>query len=374
MRRWLGRLGGWGGALALIAGCASGPHAVARMAEADRVRESPAAQEAKAFAPEAFARAEAERAEAKKALDSGDEVAASIDADRAIAAYDHAFVLARLARATKGLDDAKGALAQTTARLHELAASRAQVDAEGEQLDKQLTIAREAAPLVASGPSDPKRDAARLTAARALLVEARLLCGSARLVGVSSGPKQDQLEPEKEIATIEAGIDAKPYPAPIDAAARVRAKCLSALTLARRVTPPATEVDGDALLAELSASGGLDPSRDERGVVVTLRDAFTGTALAAPAQSKVADLGRVAAAHPGVGVQVVVHDATAPTKGDEANDRARADAVAKALVGAGAKAEAVQTQLAGTRAPVVDPSDLAHRARNARVEIVFVTK
>jgi flagellar motor protein MotB len=360
----------------LIAGCASAPHATTRMADVDRARESPAAQEAKALAPDAFARAETERAEAQKASAAGDDVAASIDADRAVAAYEHAFVLARLARATQRLDEGKSSLAQASQRLHELAASRAQVDAEGEQLEKQLTVAREATPLTASGPTDAKRDAARLTAARALLVEARLLCGAARLVGVSGGGGangREPLDPEKELATIEAGIATKPSPAPIDAAARVRAKCLSALTLARRMTEPGA-VDGDALLAELSASGGLDPSRDERGVVVTLRDAFTGTAVAPAAQTKLADLGRVAAAHPDVGVQVVLHDATNPTKADEANDRARADAAAQALVAGGAKADRVQTQLAGTRAPVVDPMDLAHRARNARVEIVFVTK
>ena len=71
---------------------------------------------------------------------------------------------------------------------------------------------------------------------------------------------------------------------------------------------------------------------------------------------------------------VVVHDATQPTKGDDANDKQRADAIAKALVAAGAPADRVQAQTAGARAPIVDPMDLAHRARNARVEIVFVTR
>jgi outer membrane protein OmpA-like peptidoglycan-associated protein len=109
-------------------------------------------------------------------------------------------------------------------------------------------------------------------------------------------------------------------------------------------------------------------------VVVTLRDVFTDGALSAKSQPVVAELGRVAASHGDVGVQVVVNDATPPTKADEALDAQRADAVVKALVAAGATATRVKGETAGTRAPVVDPGDAAHRGRNARVDIVFVTR
>jgi outer membrane protein OmpA-like peptidoglycan-associated protein len=163
-----------------------------------------------------------------------------------------------------------------------------------------------------------------------------------------------------------------PHPAPIDAASRLRARCLDRLTGARRTSRGATDADG--LLAELSASGGLDPSRDERGVVVTLRDVFADAAVAPKARETLAELGRVAAAHADVGVQVVVNDATPPTPADEALDAKRADAVVSTLVSAGASAAKVKGVTAGVRAPVVDPGDAAHRGRNARVDVVFVTR
>jgi outer membrane protein OmpA-like peptidoglycan-associated protein len=133
-------------------------------------------------------------------------------------------------------------------------------------------------------------------------------------------------------------------------------------------------MSADELLSEISASGGLDPSRDERGVVVRLRDVFEGTKLAKKAEPQLADLGRIAAAHPDVAVQIVVHDAATPSKADAANDAQRADAVVQALIAAGAKAERVKGETAGAKAPIVDPGDAAHRALNARVDVVFVTK
>jgi flagellar motor protein MotB len=353
----------------LLMGCAGTTIAIPRLAEVDRIRETPAAKEAAALAPQAYARAETERGEARKAEGGGDQVAALLYADRAVAAYEHAFVLARLARATRENDEAQGALATAAQRTRELASSRRQVEAEGDELEKTVAVAREAQPTMASGPADAKREAARLVAARALVAEARLLCGSARLVS----PEAPGLaEVEKEAADLDAQIEAKPHPAPIDAAARVRAKCLEKLTSARRSSAKVT--GGDELLAEVSARGGLDPSRDERGVIVNLRDLFEGASLAKKAAPLITELGRIAAAHPDVAVQVVVHDATAPSKAEAEADTQRADAVVKALVAAGANAERVKGETAGTRAPIVDPSDAAHRALNARVDVVFVTR
>jgi flagellar motor protein MotB len=201
------------------------------------------------------------------------------------------------------------------------------------------------------------------------VAEALLLCGAARLVA----PADPALaEVEKQAGDLDAQIDAKPHPAPIDLAARARAKCLEALTTARRGSAAAT--GGDELLSEVSASGGLDPSRDERGVVVSLRDVFEGTKLAKKVEPKIAELGRIAAAHPDLAVQVVVHDATPPSKAEAAADAQRADAVVKALVAAGAKAERVKGETAGAKAPIADPNDAAHRGMNARVDVVFVTK
>jgi len=357
----------------LASACTPEPLSVPRIAEADRVQQSPAAHEAELLAPQAVARANEQRAFAKTALKAGDDVAAVLFADRAIAAYDHAFILARLARATQQEEDARTALAESAQRAKELAASRAQIDAEGEELEKQLAVGREAQPVAGvSATNDPKREGARLVATRALAMEARLLCGSARLISNDDATLKGVDAAEKELADLDMQIAQKPHPAPIDAASRLRAKCLDRLTGARRVSKGPT--DADALLAELSASGSFAPSRDERGVIVTLRDVFTDGALSAKSQAVVAELGRVAASHGDVGVQVVVNDATPPTKADETLDAQRADAIVKALVAAGATAAKVKGETAGVRSPIVDPGDAAHRARNARVDIVFVTR
>ena len=142
------------------------------------------------------------------------------------------------------------------------------------------------------------------------------------------------------------------------------------MTRARRAAAR-DEQGADALLSELSASGWWDPTRDERGVVVTLRGAFQGTKLTDDGEAKLESLGRVAASHPGFGVQVVVHDAQPPASKDEGDAR-RADATVKALVTGGAAASHVKAELAGARVPIVDPGDSRLRARNERIDVVFV--
>jgi hypothetical protein len=213
-----------------------------------------------------------------------------------------------------------------------------------------------------SGPADAKREEARLQASRALLMQARLICSAAKLVAPTTQGLDAAIA---DVESLDKKLDGHPKPVPIDDAAKARASCLSLLTHARRVSQAATAPD--VLLTELSAAG-TSPTRDERGVVVTLHDAFRGAQVVADAETKLEALGRVAAAHADVAVQVVVHDATPQPGGDE-----RAKAAAAAVIKGGAARDRVGTVMAGTRAPVVDPGDLRNRARNARLEIVFVT-
>jgi outer membrane protein OmpA-like peptidoglycan-associated protein len=121
--------------------------------------------------------------------------------------------------------------------------------------------------------------------------------------------------------------------------------------------------------------GTLSPSRDDRGVFVTLRGLFHdgrgGGGLTPAGEAQLAELGRIAAAHPAFPVEVVLHDDRPTPPKDEAARKARAEVVAKAIAGAAAGAR-IEPIMAGNAAPVVDPSG-ADRARNARVEIVFVT-
>jgi outer membrane protein OmpA-like peptidoglycan-associated protein len=82
--------------------------------------------------------------------------------------------------------------------------------------------------------------------------------------------------------------------------------------------------------------------------------------------------GPYADAHPGVAVQVVIHDAATPSATETAQDKKRGEAVTKALADAGANAAKTSVELAGSRAPVIDPTDAKRRSNNARLEIVFV--
>lgn len=359
-------------AWALVAsGCGHSGVVNHALVDMERVRASPALRQGATFAPQQFAHADEERFLANEEAERGDPTAASIDAARAIAAYEDALVLARLARATAETDAATAALARDEARAETLATERAEVEREADDLEKKLQVAREALAPVPSGRADPEREAARRVAARSLAAEARLLCGAARLLS----PLLDGLDgAEQDVDAIEAQLDKSKHGAvsPIDSAARARAACLGLLSRARR-SSDATAGDPDALLSELSASGGWDPTRDERGVVVTLRGVFNGAALTAAASKALAELGRVASAHPSFAVQVVVHDAVAPTVSEAEAKAQRGRAVAAALVAGGAKEARVRLEAAGAHAPLVDPSDVSHRGRNARVDVVFVS-
>lgn len=366
---------------ALALGCGgSNASSTARVNDAEKYRSTLQGGDAPTLAPQAFAIAEQELQLAKGAASSGDATGADLHADRAIAAYQHAVVLARLARATQDEAAANEALARASERTQAFAAQRRAMDREADDLDKKLRVAREAQLPPSSGPTDPERERARMVAAQSLAMQARLLCSAARLVSPDAPGLGDA---ETAVTSLEKELDTAKAKAPIDAAARARASCLTSLTKARRASSAGSADQADILLSELSQSGAapktanaapadLAPSRDERGVVVTLRSIFQGDKLTRDGEAAVKDLGRVAAAHPSFGVQVVVHDAERPSPSEVAVDQKRGDAVARALVEGGAASSKVKVEQAGARAPLVDPKDARRRDRNARVEVVFV--
>jgi flagellar motor protein MotB len=277
-------------------------------------------------------------------------------------------VVARLAKATIELADATKSLDDLKTREQALEASRDSVQREADQLEQHVRAARERLLPAASGAADAERDAARMVAARSLGMQARLLCGAARLVA-SGAP--DLGDADRQVAKLEERLAKGAHPAPIDDAGAARVRCLDALTHARRsLGDDASSADG--LLAELSASGGWDPIRDERGVVVTLHEAFRGTELSGDGSTRLKDLGRVAASHSAFAIQVVLHDAR-PAPSNDTTDSKRADAAVQALVDGGASLARIKAEQAGTRCPLVDPSDAAGRPRNERVDIVFVS-
>ncbi|MEO6572496.1 MAG: hypothetical protein ABIP89_01565 [Polyangiaceae bacterium] len=353
------------------AGCGGAQHpSGSAMGDMDRARTSPGAREGAELAPQTYGAAEDARKRAHAAADAGDDIAAGLYAERALAGYQHALIQARLARATVAEGEAASALSNADNEARKTTQARTAIDREGDELDKKLKIARETLAPSPSGPADPTREAARLVAARALAVQARLLCGAARLLSPTLPNLTDS---EKDLAELEKKLESSPKPAPIDPAARARSACLSVLTRARRGAEKASVGQADGLLTELSATGAWAPTHDERGVVVTLRDAFKGAALTPAADTKLKELGRVLAAHPGFAVQVVLHDAAPPTAQETATDAQRAEASVKAIASGAGSADKVKAEIAGARSPIVDPSDTRHRARNARMDVVFVT-
>lgn len=439
------RLAGVAIAGVLLGACAPIPRP-AVLDELDHVRAGAAAAESKRYAPGAFARAEKLRGDALAALESEDRSGAQILGEQAVAAHAHAHALSRVARADAAETEAKAQRSAGEASLAGLEAEQSRVAAEVDALDMRTKVARDAQPVVPSGKADADREKARLAAARSLALQARLLCGAARLLiapappdsaqPASAGPAGAQptvaspasaqpagvgpagaqpaavgpagaqpataspagAQPgSAELAAQIAGATAaikkldaelaeasgstRAIPAPIDQASRARAGCLAALTAARRAATPVTRAPGagDALLAELSAAGTWSPVRDDRGIVVTLRGLFAGNALTKAGEARLRDLTLVAAAHPSFPVAVVVHTDREISAREEPAWAARADAVVRALgpaqgaAAAGAPAgPSIAPFLAGSASPVVDPGG-SERARNARVEIIFVT-
>lgn len=362
----------------LSAACAPVPRPQA-LDQVEAAVKGPVAAEARVLAPSATLRADKLVREAEAAFDRGDIASAQILAEQALGALAHAHALARVARAQSAARSADEAEARASDELAKIDADQARIGAEADALEQRLRVTRDAQPVVPSGPADAAREKARLEAARALALQARLLCGAARLLRGSAAAPEGTPPPSSLAAEIDAAtlavdaldkdLDKSPAVAPIDRASRVRAGCLSALTAVRRAATPVARAPGagDALLSELSAAS-LAPSRDDRGVVVTLRGALGPRGLSADGDKQLAELGRVAAAHPGFPVLVVVHRGAA--KADDKLEREQGDAALRALKGGGAKV--VEAVLAGGAAPVVDRAG-RDGGRNARLEVVFVT-
>jgi hypothetical protein len=360
--------------LAIFAGCARPPRP-AVMAEADGVRQTSGAQTAASLAPEAFAHAEKLRRDAEAAYQAGDLAGAQMLAERAIAAYQHALVLGRIASATETANRARLALRSSEQNLAQSDGEQKRVSAQADDLELRIKVIKDAAPIVSTGPADAVRELARLGAARSLALDARLLCSAARMLA----PETPSLSnAQQAVDDLDKRLSSQPRPAPIEAAMRARAQCLAALTAARRPAGTTSSLGkSDQLLSELSAVGGLSPVRDDRGVVVTLRKIFAANQLSKEGREQVEALGRVAQAHAEFPLQVVVH-AAAPKSGAGTGkestepDRQRGETIAKVLAGAGAPSERILVQAAGTAHPAIDPIIARDQARNERIEIIFV--
>jgi hypothetical protein len=346
----------------LLLGCAvpARPHV---MVEVDRTREGAAVTDARKQAPQAFARAELLRQRAEQAYEDDDLPAAQILAEQALAAYLRATIEARLTRAELRLAEAKSVEKAQAERLAQLDAEEKRVSAEAADLELRAKVARDAEPLAKSEPASPEREKARRDAARAIVTQGTLLCVAARLVE----PARPALAPLLGKADeLRKKLDA-PGATPIDDATALRSDCLRELTLSRRprLQQNPSRGESDALLSELSR-GDFLPFRDDRGVVVTLHAPREGGKLSAKANEKLADLGRVAKAHPEFPLLVVSHDARTGAKDDGLASQAL-----EKLKATGATR--VEAQRAGSSTPVVPPDRAGAAGRNERLEVIFVS-
>jgi hypothetical protein len=353
-------------ALAVLgSACAATPRPQVLMA-LDATEKSPGVLAARGQAPQAFARAEALRHDAEQAHDAGDPGGAQILGEQALVAFQRAITLANVTRAEQRTAAAEVELGRVKSALAATEQTQKQLDADTEALELRLKVARETLPMPESGPpASPERELARREAARALTAQARLLCSAARLLD----PKRASLDPAfQKISDLEKVL-ATNATTPIDDARSVRSTCLSELTATRRPRTQANPADpaSDSLLKELS-DAALKPSRDDRGVVVTLETPFErDDRLTAPAASRLADLGGIAKAHPDFPLLLVLH---AAGKLGEPRETARGDHAAGALRDHGAPH--VETALVGTALPRVDSRTPGAATRNDRLEVVFV--
>jgi outer membrane protein OmpA-like peptidoglycan-associated protein len=383
--RWLA-LGLW---LAAACGAPARPPAMARMSE---VHAAPATTEAEAWAPQAHAHAVELEAQAESALRGGDTEAAALIAERAIAAHQHAWALMRLARAERRRLEAEKELAEQRRVLSELRAQHQRLTAEAAALELRVQVARSALPVPPHETSPGERREARRRAAAALSAQARLLCVGARLLGEDPrvAPVLARLDELDQKLT--AGAEAKS----IETATELRSACLDIISEIRHqnskpaarssraapatalasseapaasaaVRASAAPLPADALLEELSAAGAA-PSRDDRGVSVSLRNLFGPDGkLTERARPELERLVRVAEAHPEFPVLLVGHSSS--ERGTSEVGR-QLELLRTALADSGVAKLAVAS--VGDRQPLLPPRLPSARARNQRIELVFV--
>jgi hypothetical protein len=366
------------------------PPAMARVVE---VRTSPAAAEAEQWAPQAHARALALEERAEQALRDGDSEAAELLAEQAIAAHEHAWVLTRLARGERRRLDAEKALDEQRRTLSELRAQHQRLAAEATSLELRAQVVRGALPLPPHEAAPADRQQARRQAAAALSTQARLLCVGARLLGQAQRVSPILVRLDELDRELAAGGAARQ----LELATALRSECLRVISEVRRQnSAPAARVPGaapvhrqgatgasagpsstplataaplpaDVVLDQLSAAGAA-PSRDDRGVAVSLRNVFGADGnLTDGARVELRRLGQIAGAHPDFPMLLVAHGASARDGADPQRELA---AVSAALTEAGVSK--LEVQSVGDRVPLLPSSSPSARERNQRIELIFV--
>ncbi len=348
---------------AFAVACAQ-PTRPAILSEVDAVRQTSAVSEAASLAPQGHALAEQYRETAEREWRQGHIATSQIAAERALCAYERARTLARIVRAERELAATQYQLDESKKSLNQLQTRQKQVAAEQADLEMQLKVDRDAELLESPTPASPAREAARREVARALSAQGRLLCASARLLSAAPESFDGKF---KELDALDEQLKKERVPAPIDIATKLRADCLHELVEVRRpkIASNPQGTAGDELFVKLSEAHFL-PSRDERGIAITLPEAFSGNDLAPVARTAIKRLEPIVKDQIAVPLLVVVHGARSnPTR-----DEARGRAVAEALKQLGAAKTDIR--IAGDRLPLLERTVPDAAKRNERLEIVFV--
>jgi hypothetical protein len=353
-RFWL-----WSG-LALFIACAAAQRPVV-MTQVEQVRQSPSSELSAKWAPQEHAHALELEAQANAALRAGDAKAAELLSEQALVSHEHAAVLTRLAQAEQRRVAADAELAARQKEISELQTQQQRLSGEASGLELQAKVIRGAMPLPAHGNASPERRAARRVAAGAVATQARLLCIAAGMLQGKDAIAQqlaalDQLD--QDVAK-RSGNDL------LERALRQRSDCLGRVTQARQGATQGAPSDG--LLSELSAAGA-EPSRDDRGVVVVLRELFDASgALSASGRASLERLASVAKSHPEFPLLVVAH---AGSTRDASSVGKQLDVVKSTLSALGAPK--LEAHNAGAQQPVLPGASARAQERNQRFDIVFV--
>jgi hypothetical protein len=150
------------------------------------------------------------------------------------------------------------------------------------------TIAR--APLA---PENGARSAARAESTRSILEASRILCAAARLLAPDDAEAKEKLLGVETLLTTSGSLPAHEA---LTRAMDQRVACLAVLTKLKRQSARTASDPGDELLASLSPSfADLRPHRDDRGVVLSARQAWDGRQLTTAGRDIVDRVGKLAA-------------------------------------------------------------------------------
>jgi hypothetical protein len=359
----------------MLAACAPTPRS-ALLDKVSEMRSAPASKEAEMLAPQVHAHALELEKRAQQALAAGDTPAAEIFAGGALAAHEHAWVLARLARAERRRLAAEAALDEQRRALGELQLQEQRLRAEAGDLELRARVVKNALPLAAHEAASPERAEARRKAAAALSTQGRLLCVAARMLGETEAVQ----EPLARLDTLDRDLEAGKGARALETATELRSQCLRVISNARRRQSRATEptrnlagspapspVPADLVLAELSAAGQA-PARDERGVAVVLRDVFAADGSLNPAgRAQLQRLSETAKAHPDFPLLLVGHTGGGAARPAMERQLATLTSELGAL-----GVQRVAAHDAGGRQPLLPPQLPRARERNQRIELVFV--